>query len=423
MLSSACGLLDVVKATSARKAKESHLCSASGEVEAILKEMFEYTYNWFKRYGVQALEIPMDEEILTPEYGWGEFKSLLDKMQSTRVEPAVVTEILKHYPKSCREWLVRVLWKDLDVGVAYGIANKVWPGLLPQFGCQLADSLGDPKNLTYPIVVEPKIDGVRAICVVKDGQIRFLSRSGMALFHTDLIESAILDKFKLFGDHFAHNYLEGTVFDGELYCNSFNDTMKVVRSSVNTPDQDLRNQLRYYIFDCLFPSEWEAQKSNVQFVDRRKRIPFLAMDNFLAINERVVATSWHVARNANELNSLTEKFVSSGWEGSMVKPATAGYKSVRSSNWLKYKPVLTEDVKVVGFYLGTGRNKNRLGGLTVEDEKGIQTNVGGGFTDEQREAWGKEPPIDKIIEVEFKMRTPDKRLREPVFVRLREDKQ
>jgi ATP-dependent DNA ligase len=57
---------------------------------------------------------------------------------------------------------------------------------------------------------------------------------------------------------------------------------------------------------------------------------------------------------------------------------------------MKWKPVITVDLNIVGFEEGTGRNEGRLGAIIcegIDDGKIINVNVGGGLTDENRDEY------------------------------------
>ncbi len=91
----------------------------------------------------------------------------------------------------------------------------------------------------------------------------------------------------------------------------------------------------------------------------------------------------------------------------------------KSKYWLKMKPTETYDLLVVGKFGGKGRLKNNLGGLIVKYND-VEVKVGSGYSDEERELFMKNPP--SIIEVKCKGETEDGSLREPIFVRVRDDK-
>ncbi len=116
------------------------------------------------------------------------------------------------------------------------------------------------------------------------------------------------------------------------------------------------------------------------------------------------------------MNSAVKK----GEEGIVAKIANSPYElKEKSKYWLKMKPTETYDLLVVGKFLGQGRLKNTLGGLIVKYND-VEVKVGSGYTDEERELFLKDAP--KIIEVKCKGVTEDGSLREPVFVRIRDDK-
>jgi DNA ligase-1 len=89
-----------------------------------------------------------------------------------------------------------------------------------------------------------------------------------------------------------------------------------------------------------------------------------------------------------EFNTETVK---AGYEGIMVKDPESPYETKRTASWLKIKPFIEVSLTVVGFEEGTGKNVGMLGAVIFEGEddgRFIHVNVGGGFSDEERdEIW------------------------------------
>jgi len=120
--------------------------------------------------------------------------------------------------------------------------------------------------------------------------------------------------------------------------------------------------------------------------------------------------------------------VNAGYEGIMIKSMDAPYECNRSSFWMKWKPVITVDLTIVGFEEGTGRNAGRLGAIICEGEddgRKIRVNVGSGLSDSNRdEYWlNRDSLSGNLVEVEADAVTQNQdgsySLRFPRFVRFR----
>src|SRR3989441_655977 len=146
--------------------------------------------------------------------------------------------------------------------------------------------------------------------------------------------------------------------------------------------------------------------------------------------------------------ALYEQVVKMGLEGIVAKQADAPYRAGRSPNWLKIRADRTDDFVVVGFTRPKG-SRSGFGALDLgayQDGKVVYAGrVGSGFTAEQLKevsavlersirptpAFSGPVPQDAghtwveptlIAEVRYKEWTDEGLLRQPVFVRFRDDK-
>ena len=113
----------------------------------------------------------------------------------------------------------------------------------------------------------------------------------------------------------------------------------------------------------------------------------------------------------------------------MIKSMDAPYLCKRTDSWMKWKPTITVDLKIVGFEQGTGRNADRLGAIICEgDDNGrhICVNVGSGLSDGDRdEYWrSRDLLLGHLVEIQADAVTQNQdgsySLRFPRFLRFRD---
>jgi DNA ligase-1 len=275
----------------------------------------------------------------------------------------------------------------------------------------------------YPVVVEPKLDGIRCLIILKHCEdeedawydISVYSRAGKPFTSLEAIEDMICDTFGETG------WEEDMVFDGEVFCGDFKTTVsQVKRKSEQAVDAV------YTIFDIIPLSEFE-EGSTAFFDERRtKLVEFFAAappsQKKLQLSKAVLANS------VDEVHDLYAKARDMGHEGVIVKFRT-GEKSrwvpKRSWGWMKIKDKQTADCKIIGAEEGEGRLEKTLGAIVI-DYKGTIVNVGTGFTDDERHKLWRLHKKGKLkgltVEVSYHEETPDGSLRHPAFEHIRIDK-
>lgn len=91
----------------------------------------------------------------------------------------------------------------------------------------------------------------------------------------------------------------------------------------------------------------------------------------------------------------------------MINLVDSPYVCKRTDYILKVKTFKEADVKVVDVLEGSGRLKGVLGAITIEfiggDNKIYRTNVGSGFSDEERKLFMKNPHmlLGKIVTIKY----------------------
>jgi DNA ligase-1 len=123
-----------------------------------------------------------------------------------------------------------------------------------------------------------------------------------------------------------------------------------------------------------------------------------------------------------------------GYDGLILRDRNAPWTSglARNGELIKVKPSVTLDLRCNGVIQGEGKHAGKLGAISVSFH-GVNSCVGTGFSDEQRDSFWKgatrnDPddlllnPIGQIVEVECMCVNTNNTLREPRFKAVRWDK-
>jgi DNA ligase-1 len=122
-----------------------------------------------------------------------------------------------------------------------------------------------------------------------------------------------------------------------------------------------------------------------------------------------------------QIESFHAENLAHGLEGSMVK-ANVPYELKRSYSWMKIKPTLDMDVKVIGMTQGEGKYTGMVGALICETPEGKTFHLGSGFSDEERTIWN-ETLVGCNCELTYQELTIDGIPRFARFKRWRPDKE
>jgi bifunctional non-homologous end joining protein LigD len=282
---------------------------------------------------------------------------------------------------------------------------------------------------------ELKLDGYRIRAARQDGAARLVTRNGHDLAAT----------FPEIARAVAALPFDAIILDGEL----------VVPDDAGHPSfQRLQNRAKLtrglevrraaveapavlYVFDLLACEGYDTRP-----------LPLVQRKTLL---ERVVPRVGplkYLEHFVKDGEALYEQVVRLGLEGIVAKKADAPYRAGRTASWLKIRADKTDDFVVVGFTRPKG-SRSGFGALDLgayDDGKLVYAGrVGSGFTAAQLKdvsatldqsgrsapAFEGPGPPDKghtwvnptlVVEVRYKEWTKEGLLRQPVFVRFRDDK-
>ncbi len=397
----------------------------------LLKRAFVATFDPYTVYYVSKFKMPAsvrpNDEPLDDRLRV--FLDILETQLATRnttgnAARALVETQMHSLTNLEQKWCLRILLKNLRCGVQESSINKVWPGIVTSFAVALACTLKSEfikgegikilEPVSYPVRVEPKLDGLRCIAVKKDGAVTFFTRNGTVLESMPKIKAALE----------AADY-DDLVLDGEAMAKDWNESASVVMSKTQKDDSNLV----YNVFDAMTLHDWVAQECGTEYVDRAEVVRLVVE----AANSKHVAQVPHImALSEPVLKAFFAKCMDEGFEGVMLKTLDTGYTFKRSENILKLKPCVTYEGVVVGHYEGrtNTRREGQFGGFYVLLPNQIITRCGGGFNDilrAQIQLEGYETWNGKIAECEAQPDpltadglTSKGKMRFPVYTRCRD---
>lgn len=375
-------LFERIAATSKRTEKESILKSVIGtDLEQLVKNTLIATYDNRINYWIKEFPFPeegslfdMGEEI--------EFQEALDLLASLSTRQVTGNSALSYATQLCagleREEAIlldRVIKRDLRAGMTSGTANKIWPGLIYEHPYMRCSSFNEKnlKNIKFPCFSQTKADGLYLDIVVKDGLVKYMTRSGQVLAinskKNDDFLGSIADDFVLMG--------EGLVSDG----NGGYLSRKEGNGILNSDRIDL-DKVVFKVWDYVPHEEWVAGKGKTTYQDRFSCLEAVLKDapsSFSIVDTQVVNTVQEVIDHFKEE-------VEKGEEGTVVKDFSGLWSDGTSKHQVKVKIEFECDLKIKSYKEGSGKHKGRLGAFGFESAEGIvEVSVGGGYSDKQRE--------------------------------------
>lgn len=441
-------VIALLEGTSSKTEKEGIVRNA---YEAGCLEFFlgaQLAYDSAITFGIGEKNLPRSQDvtIADPATGWDDFKVLADMLRSRHLTGGDAWKGAEVIAEACTAeqwdgWYRRILLKDFKAGVTESTINKALKAIakdgdkraldyiVPVFSCQLAHP-GEkfPKKMQGLKYIDVKLDGVRilAICDKDHGTVTIHTRNGKINENfpaiAELLRTRLIPKLT-----------RSVVIDGEMVSTSFNELMTQVnrRTNVDTSDAKLA------VFDCIPLDAFQSGECGLPQIERDKAAAWacrtVADDHIYYIEKTLVNL------NSPEGKATFAKFnrdaIEAGYEGIMIKDGNAPYVTKRSHAWLKMKPTITVDLKVVGIEAGERGSKYEhcTGKLLCEgtdDASGkfIVVSVGGGLTDAQRESFwtDQNKVIGRTVEVLADHVSENEKgghsLRFPRFVRFRDDK-
>ena len=391
----------------------------------LLKRVFRYALDPFKQFWIRKIPKYTNTQ---PSIHLGYALDQLDQLHTREFTGNAGIEhlksILSSLDASDAKVIELIIAKDVDCGVSIGTIDKIWPGLVKTYPVMLASAF-DQKlldKLTYPVLVQQKLDGLRFNAIVKDGKVSYYSRNGRTIDLNGELEKQFVE---LAGGR-------NVVFDGELVFMNQDWAKYLDRKTSNgLGNKAIKGTLSVKdaqyacveLWDVISLDDFEAGFCAVPYSTR-----FGELSCAVALLDqkpsRIRVAHTESAENQDQILEIYSKHLSYGHEGVIVKEHKLAWQPDRVKNQIKLKNESVCELRVVGIQPGAGKYEGMIGALLCESDDGvIKVAVGSGLKDDQRLI---DVYTGKIISVKYNERITnkagDQSLFLPIFDQLREDK-
>lgn len=257
------------------------------------------------------------------------------------------------------------------------IKKKPFPGFkTPMLATLTDDYFNDPKW-----IFERKLDGVRCLITIKNGDVKLYSRN------ENLMNASYPELVTALKSHKYSNLIadgEIVAFDGKT--TSFQKLQGRIQLKNNEQIKESKVKVFLYLFDILYLEGFDLTQLPLTLRKKvlRKSITWSSPIRFTP----------HRNQNGKE---LLKEACNKGWEGLIAKNSEANYVHSRSRNWLKFKCSQGQELVIGGF---TEPQGERIGfgallvGYYQDGDLLYAGKVGTGFDDAFLKKWRKN--FDKI---------------------------
>lgn len=194
-------------------------------------------------------------------------------------------------------------------------------------------------KIKYPAYADPKLDGHRMICVMREGKATLWSRTRKRITSLPHIERAV-ERAALtwYGDD------ADLILDGEAYVHSYRDRFEeltsFIRQETPKPGHDV---VEYHVYDTpSCKAAYSIRRASLTKFSAHWRSELQLVETSLVVDE-------------DELMEAFDRFRAQGYEGTMVRNAASLYVGKRSYDLQKLKEFEDREFCIVDVEEGRGK--------------------------------------------------------------------
>lgn len=213
----------------------------------------------------------------------------------------------------------------------------------------------EPNNVSFPYVLQPKLDGVRCNVHFESGVPKLFSRTGKEFYNLQTIRNSLQ----------KNPYNDSIILDGEIGCFgknpelSFQEATGIIKRKEHSDKLIEETFLDYVLYDIYvkdqpdisFENRWDI------LVDFHNKL-----DNESKKHIKLCCgTKLIYAKDTKTIDKTLEYYLDKGFEGLMLrKPEDVYGVDKRPKGLLKYKKFQDDEFEIVNFKSGKGQDANTV---------------------------------------------------------------
>jgi DNA ligase-1 len=254
---------------------------------------------------------------------------------------------------------------------------------------------------TFPLIIDPKLDGMRLICQADS----YKSRKGKEVPAAKYIFEELEDFFA----QYPNITLDGEIYSHDLK-DDFNTLMSIARrETLNTQQEETaKDVLQYHVYDMF-----DFDEPDMMAIDRKA---WLELN--LPVSYRIRLVHCTIVDNETDLLAINQNHIADGYEGSIARTVKAPYENKRSKHLIKIKQFITEEFCIMDVLEGTGNRSGIAGTVVISTNANILVGCGirGSWAYAKELLDNRNSLISKTATVRHFGFTPDGSLRFPICI-------
>lgn len=222
-------------------------------------------------------------------------------------------------------------------------------GILPMLAHKFAEQ---GHKIKYPAFVQPKLDGIRCIAIVKGGKCTLWSRTRKPITSCPHIIEELERIFPM----------SDVTLDGELYNHDYKSNFEKIVSLVRQEEPDPEHHIiHYHVYDMVNDSVFEV---------RTESLKDGLMEYTLSPNSSLRLVPTFLCTVEENVMQFFDEFRKNGYEGAMLRNANSKYVNKRSYDLQKVKEFDDAEFEIIGIDEGRGKLSGHVGAFRCRMENG-----------------------------------------------------